>query len=74
MPRRRGSKREPSYYLGFDHGMKVAHEDIDNHGLVFADVHGLRSLEANARKRGTDAWSKGYTAGYRVAYHARGGR
>lgn len=67
-------KLDPSYYLGFDYGMAAARENIAKYGLVFADVHGLRALEADARKRGAEAWDKGYAAGYRVAYKAAGGR
>jgi hypothetical protein len=61
-------KKIPEYYQGFDFGMAAAHENIAKYGRVFADVHGVRPLEASARKRDATAWDKGYAAGYRLVF------
>lgn len=65
-------KKAPEYYQGFDFGYATADENITKYGRVFAEVHGLRSLEASARKRDATPWDKGYAAGYRARY--TGGR
>lgn len=64
-------KKAPEYYKGFDHGYAHADENIAKYGRVFAEVHGLRSLEASARKRDATLWDKGYAAGYRARYENR---
>jgi hypothetical protein len=63
-------KKAPEYFQGFDYGFAAADENITKYGRVFAEVHGLRSLEASARKRDATPWDKGYAAGYRARYES----
>jgi hypothetical protein len=65
------SKRGAEYVRGFDYGVAAAKEVSGKHGWVLAEFN-ARDLEHAARKRGADAFDKGYAVGYRSVVVRRG--
>jgi hypothetical protein len=57
-------KKTAEYTRGFDLGVAAARDVTTRHGKVLGEFN-ARDLELAARRRGADAFDKGYAAGYR---------